>query len=315
MVAQRINREAIAQTYNAIRSHVRRTPTVEVSFEDLGLAQAGSAVLKLELLQHAGSFKSRGAFANLLLRDIPPAGVTCASGGNHGAALAYAAHKLGYPARIFVPAYASEAKIERIRSLGGEVIVKGDQFSDVLANCAAHAEASGALNVHAYDQHETLLGQGTIGLELETQASEIETMLIAVGGGGLIGGISAWFQDRLSIIGVEPVTACTLHTAIEAGAPVDVSVSGLAADSLGAQRIGSLMFPLAQTFVEEVALVEDDAIAQAQELLWEKMRIVAEPGGAAALAAVISGAYVPKPGERVCVLVCGGNTGAVNFAR
>lgn len=315
MVAQRINREAIAETYNAIRSHVRRTPTVEVSFEDLGLAQAGSAVLKLELLQHAGSFKSRGAFANLLLRDIPPAGVTCASGGNHGAALAFAAHKLGYPARIFVPAYASEAKIERIRSLGGEVIVNGDQFGDVLANCAAHAETSGALNVHAYDQHETLLGQGTIGLELETQASEFETMLIAVGGGGLIGGISAWFQDRLSIIGVEPATACTLHAAIAAGGPVDVSVSGLAADSLGAQRIGSLMFPLAQTFVEEVALVEDDAIARAQVLLWEKMRIVAEPGGAAALAAIISSAYVPKPGERVCVLVCGGNTGAVDFTR
>ena len=315
MAAQRINREAIAETYNAIRSHVRRTPTVEVNFEDLGLKQSGTAVLKLELLQHAGSFKPRGAFANLLLRDVPSAGVTCASGGNHGAALAYAGHKLGYPARIFVPAYASPAKIERIKSLGGDVVVDGEQFSDVLANCAEHAERSGALNVHAYDQHETLLGQGTIGLELETQASEIETMLIAVGGGGLIGGISAWFQDRLSIIGVEPTTACTLHSALEAGNPVDVSVGGLAADSLGAQRIGSLMFPLAQTFVEHVALVEDDAIARAQELLWERLRVVAEPGGATALAALISGAYVPQPGERICVLVCGGNTGAVNFAR
>ena len=315
MTVKRINREAIAETYQAIRSHIRRTPTIEVSFEDLGLTQSGSAVLKLELMQHAGSFKSRGAFANLLLRDIPDAGVTCASGGNHGAALAYAAHRLGYPARIFVPAYASEAKIARIRSLGGDVVVHGQQFSDVLANCSAHAQSSGALNVHAYDQRETLLGQGTVGLELETQAADVETMLIAVGGGGLIGGISAWFQDRISIVGVEPTTACALHAALEAGSPVDVTVAGLAADSLGAQRVGDLMFPLAQTFVEQVALVDDDAISAAQTLLWERLRVVAEPGGAAALAALISGAYEPRPDERVCVLVCGGNTGAVDFNR
>ena len=314
MATQRIDREAIAETYHSIRTHVRFTPTLEVSPSEFGAPKAHSLTLKLEYLQHTGSFKPRGAFANLLSRDIPTAGVAAASGGNHGAALAYAAHQLNHPARLFVPQYASETKVDRIRKLGGDVVVSGTEFGEVLANCAAYVEESGALNVHAYDQDETLLGQGTVGLELETQAPNIETVLVAVGGGGLIGGITAWYRDRLAIVGVEPATSCALHTALEEGRPVDVSVSGIAADSLGAQRIGEIMFPLAKAYVENVALVDDNAIAEAQKLLWERLRIATEPGGATALAALISGAYEPSAGERICVIVCGANTGAVNFS-
>ena len=313
MATERIDREAIAATHHSIRSHVRFTPTLDVDPSEFGAPKAQSLTLKLEYMQHAGSFKPRGAFANLLSRDVPTAGVAAASGGNHGAAVAYAAHQLNHRAKIFVPQYASKTKIERIRKLGGDVVVAGTEFGEVLASCATYVEESGALNVHAYDQHETLLGQGTIGLELEMQAPNIETILVAVGGGGLIGGITAWYRDRLAIIGVEPATSCALHAALEAGHPVDVTVSGLAADSLGAQRIGELAFPLSRAYVERVALVDDSAIAHAQRLLWEHLRIATEPGGAAALAALISGAYVPSGGERICVVICGANTGAVNL--
>ena len=313
MSSERINREAIAETFLGIRSHVRRTPTIEIAPADIGLAQSGSIVLKLESLQHSGSFKARGAFANLVAVAPSEAGVTAASGGNHGSALAFAAGKLGYPAKIFVPNYASEAKIQRIESYGATAVKSGDKFADVLATCSDYAAETGAQNIHAYDQPETLLGQGTIGLELETQAPDVETVLVAVGGGGLIGGIAAWYQSHATIVGVEPETSCALSAALDAGKPVDVDVSGLAADSLGAQRVGKLMFPLAQAFVEQVALVSDDAIGAAQKLLWEQLRIVTEPGGATALAALMSGAYVPQPSERVCVIVCGGNTGAVSF--
>ncbi len=315
MITTRIGREAIAQTYQAIRPHVRRTPVVEIAPGDLDLSQSGSVVLKLEQLQYSGSFKARGAFANLILRDIPAAGVAAASGGNHGAAVALAAGKLGYGAHIFVPDYASDAKVDRVRGFGATVEAAGDRFEDVLARCEDYVAESGALNVHAYDQEETLLGQGTLALELETQAPEIDTVLAAVGGGGLIGGIAAWYQDRATMIAVEPTTSRALHAALEAGRPVDVDVSGLAADSLGAQRVGQLAFTLAQSFIEDAVLVDDDAIARAQVVLWEQFRIVAEPGGATALAALISGAYVPQAGERVCVVVCGGNTGAVSFGR
>ncbi len=311
----RIDRAAIAEVYHVIRGHIRRTPTIDIGPGDLGLRQAGTITLKLEHLQHTGSFKARGAFANLLTSDIPPAGVAAASGGNHGAAIAYAAGKLGHAARIFVPDYASETKVERIRTYGAQVEKAGDRFADVLSACTAYVEETGARNVHAYDQRETLWGQGSIGLELETQSPNIETLLVAVGGGGLIGGIAAWYQERIGIVGVEPSTSCALFAALDADQPVDVDVSGLAADSLGAQRIGDLGFALARTFVERVALVDDDAIAAAQSLLWDRLRIVAEPGGATALAALIAGSYVPQSGERVCVLVCGGNTAAVDFSR
>ncbi|HUS97343.1 MAG TPA: threonine/serine dehydratase [Hyphomicrobiaceae bacterium] len=315
MTPQDINRETIAETYQAIRSYIRRTPTVEISAADLGLPVTNPIILKLELLQHAGSFKPRGAFSNLLLRDVPTAGVAAASGGNHGAAVAYAAQQLGHKATIFVPEIASPAKISRIRDYGAELVIAGAHYADALERCAAFVEAEGAMELHAYDQPETLVGQGTLGLELETQAPNFTTLLVAVGGGGLIGGLAAWLQDRSAIVGVEPKTSCALHAALEAGNPVDVEVSGISADSLGARRAGHLAFALAQTFVEQVALVDDDAIRQAQSLLWDQLRLIAEPGGAAALAALTSGAYVPRPEERLCVVICGGNTTAVDFTR
>lgn len=315
MTAQHINRETIAGAYQAIRNHVRRTPVIEISADQLGLDVSTPILLKLELLQHAGSFKPRGAFTNMLLRDVPAAGVTAASGGNHGVAVAYAARQLGHKATIFVPEISSRTKIERIRQLGADLVVEGARYADALDRCTAFAETTGALNIHAYDQPETLIGQGTIGLELETQAPNFRTVLVAVGGGGLIGGMAAWLQDRAAIIAVEPRTSCALHSAVAAGAPVPVDVSGIAADSLGAKQVGRLMFPLAQAFVENVILVEDDDIRRAQHLLWERLRLVAEPGGATALAALMSGAYVPAANEPICVIVCGGNADAVDFSR
>lgn len=314
MTAQRINRETIAGAYQAIRGHVRRTPVIEISADQIGLDVSNPIILKLELLQHAGSFKPRGAFANMVLRDVPAAGVTAASGGNHGVAVAYAARQLGHKATIFVPEISARTKVERIRQFGADLVIEGARYADALERCTAFAEANGAMNIHAYDQPETLLGQGTIGLELETQAPNFKTVLVAVGGGGLIGGMAAWLQDRAGIIAVEPRTSCALHAAIAAGAPVPVDVAGIAADSLGAKQVGRLMFPLAQAFVEDVVLVDDDDIRRAQELLWERLRLVAEPGGATALAALISGAYVPAADEPVCVIVCGGNADAVDFS-
>lgn len=312
--ATTIDRDAIAATHEKIRGHIRRTPVIEVVAADLGLAGA-PLVLKLEYLQHAGSFKARGAFSNLLTRTVPKAGVAAASGGNHGAAVAYAASQLGVPAKIFVPAISSPAKIQRIRDFGAELVVEGEHYADALARCEAFMAQSGAMGVHAYDQPETLLGQGTVGLELETQARGLDTILIAVGGGGLIGGMAAWDAGRTRIVGVEPETSCALHAALAAGKPVDVSVSGLAADSLGAKRVGERMFPIARAFVDRVVLVSDDAIRAAQATLWRGLRIAAEPGGVAALAALLSGAYEPDKSERVGVLVCGANTTAVDFDR
>ena len=309
-----VDRAAIQRTTAVIRSHVRVTPVLELSGADAGLAPVPLA-LKLELLQHAGSFKTRGAFANLLLRTIPPAGVVAASGGNHGAAVAYAAMRLGVPARIFVPTVSSPAKIARIRSYGAELVVGGERYADALAASQAYLEASGALAVHAFDQAETLLGQGTLGLELEGQGPALDTLLVAVGGGGLIGGIAAWYAGRVTVIGVEPEAAPTLSEALRAGKPVDAPAGGVAADSLAPRQVGGLMFPIAQAHVARVVLVSDEAIRAGQQRLWETVRIVAEPGGAAAFAALVSGAYVPAPGERVGVVVSGGNTTAVDFAR
>jgi threonine dehydratase len=308
-----IERDAITRADSLIRQHIRRTPIVEVQGDDFGLDGA-DIVLKLELLQHSGSFKARGAFANLLMRPVPPAGVVAASGGNHGAAVAFAASKLGIPARIFVPVVCSAAKMDRIRSCGAELVVTGERYADALAASQEWAEQSGALTIHAYDQPETLLGQGTVGLELEQQCPQLDVLLVAVGGGGLIGGIAAWYGGRTRIIGVEPAAAPTLYSALQAGRPVDAEAGGIAADSLAPRRVGELMFPFAQKYVEQVVLVSDQAILKAQAALWNVLRVVAEPGGAAALAALLSRKYKPKTGERVGVLVCGGNTTAVDFA-
>ncbi len=310
--APALNRDEIAKTYDIIRPYIRRTPVVEVAGEDFGL-EGVRLSLKLELLQHTGSFKTRGAMTNLLLREVPPAGVVAASGGNHGAAVAYAAMKLGKPARIFVPRVSSPAKIERIRGYGADLVVTGDRYDDALAASREWAARSGALSVHAYEQKETLLGQGTTGLEFEEQDPDIDTLLVAVGGGGLIGGIAAWYGGRVCIVGVEPEKAPTLTRALEAGRPVDAEAGGIAADSLAPKRVGELMFPIARRYVSRCCLVADEAIEAAQRALWEMLRVVAEPGGAAALSALLSRRYCPAPGERVGVLVCGGNTTAVKF--
>ncbi len=310
--APAFTRDEIANTYEIIRPYIRRTPVVEMAGEDFGLMNIRLS-LKLELLQHTGSFKTRGAMTNLLLRDVPPAGVVAASGGNHGAAVAYAAMKLGKPARIFVPRVSSPAKIARIRGYGADLVVTGERYDDALAASRQWAAESGALGIHAYEQRETLLGQGTTGLEFEQQAPELDTLLVAVGGGGLIGGIAAWYAGRVRIVGVEPEKAPTLARALEAGHPVDAEAGGIAADSLAPKRVGEMMFPVAQRYVSRSCLVPDEAIVSAQQTLWDVLRIVAEPGGAAALSALLSGRYRPEPGEKVGVLVCGGNTTAVNF--
>jgi threonine dehydratase len=297
-----------------IAPHVRRTPVLEVDGADFGLAGV-RLVFKLEFLQHAGSFKTRGAFNNLLTRDIPAAGVAAASGGNHGAAVAYAAMKRGVPATIFVPSVASPAKIAQIRGYGAALEVGGDRYNDALLASERWIAANGALPVHAYDQWETLQGQASVGVEFEEQAPGLDALLVAVGGGGLIGGIAAWYQGRVPVIGVEPEQAPTLTRALAAGEPVDAPAGGVAADSLAPKRVGSLMFPIAQRYLAGTVLVEDDAIRAAQRALWKTLRIVAEPGGAAAMAALLSGAWTAKAGQTVGVLLCGANTTAVDFDR
>jgi threonine dehydratase len=303
---------------DVIRPYVRVTPVAAVNGGDFGLG-AFPITLKLELLQHSGSFKARGAFANLLTRKIPAGGVVAASGGNHGVAVAYAAMRLGVRAKIFVPTTSSPAKIARIRAYGAELEVVGQRYADALAASESWVERSGALPVHAFDQRETLLGQGTLGLELSEQAP-LDTVLVAVGGGGLIGGITAWYAGqagagRTRVVGVEPELAPTLTDALKAGRPVDAPAGGIAADSLAPRRVGELMFPIARDHVAKVLLVSDDAIREAQEALWSATRIVAEPGGAAAFAALLSGSYTPSAGERVGVVICGGNSTAVDFGR
>ncbi|HYS17214.1 MAG TPA: threonine/serine dehydratase [Candidatus Binatia bacterium] len=310
-MAVSVERRDIEKVGAVIGPYVRVTPVVGVSGADFGLASFPLA-LKLELLQHSGSFKARGAFANLLLRKIPAAGVVAASGGNHGAAVAYAAMRLGVRAKIFVPTVSSPAKVERIRAYGADLAIVGDRYADALAASEAWVERTAALAVHAYDQAETLLGQGTIGMELAEQAP-VDTVLVPVGGGGLIGGIAAWYAGAVKVVGVEPESAPTLSEALKAGRPVDAPAGGIAADSLAPRRVGELMFPIAQAHVARVALVSDAAIRRAQDALWSAVRIVAEPGGAAALAALLGGAYVPAVGERVAVLVSGGNSTAVDF--
>lgn len=304
----------IVETAERIRAYVRRTPTIDLRAEELGLDGA-SVTLKLELLQHAGSFKARGAFTNLLTRVIPEAGVVAASGGNHGAALAYAAGRVNVPAKIFVPTVASPAKTEQIVGYGAELVIGGDRYADALEASERWSESSGALAVHAYDQYETLVGQATTAVELSEQSPDLDTVLVAVGGGGLIGGMAAWYRGRTKLVGVEPEASPTLYRALEAGEPVDAPSDGIASDSLAPRRVGSLMFPIAQSHVDRVVLVSDDDIRTAQNRLWKTLRIVAEPGGAAAFAALLSGKYRPVDGERIGVLICGGNTTAVSFEK
>jgi threonine dehydratase len=307
-----VTRRDIERVHPVIAPHIRRTPIVTISGADFGLP-AFALTLKLEQLQYAGVFKTRGAFANLLTRNPPKAGVVAASGGNHGAAVAYAAMQLGMPARIFVPTVSSPAKIDRIRSYGAELTVVGDRYAEALAASIEWSKGSGAMPVHAFDQIETMTGQGTIALELSEQAPELDTVLVAVGGGGLIGGIAAYYESKMRVVAVEPEGAPTLTEALKAGTPVDAPTGSVAADSLAPKQVGQLMFPIAQAHIQRVVLVTDDAITNAQKTLWEGLRLVVEPGGCTALAAILSGAYQPAKGERVGVVLSGANTTAVSF--
>lgn len=304
-----VGRSGIVETAARIAPYVRQTPVLEAS------EVPATATLKLELLQHAGSFKARGAFSNLLSRPIPAAGVAAASGGNHGAAVAYAAMRLGHRARIFVPSSSSAPKVARIRAYGAELVQTGDRYSDTIAAHDAYVAGSGALAVHAFDQVETMLGTGTLGLEIEQQVPGVTTILVPVGGGGLIAGIAAWFAGTpVRVVGVEPEGAPTLTHAFRAGHPVDAPTGSVAFDSLAPARIGDLVFPILRENVELAILVSDDDIADAQRHLWHHHTLVAEPGGATALAALLSKRYEPAANERVCVLVSGGNSTAVHFA-
>ncbi|RUW97639.1 threonine/serine dehydratase [Mesorhizobium sp. M8A.F.Ca.ET.059.01.1.1] len=307
-----VTRERIAAMEPRIRPYVRHTPVLRIDMADFDRPPL-AVDLKLECLQHSGSFKARGAFTNLLERPVPNAGVVAASGGNHGAAVAYAAMRLGHKATIFVPEVSPQAKLDRIRGYGADLVVGGARYAEALAASERFAEETGALQIHAFNQEETLIGQGTLGLEIESDLPEIDTLLVAVGGGGLIGGIAAWYAGRIRIVAVEPEGAPTLHRAFEAGRPVDAPAEGIAADSLAPKRVGEMMFPIAEAFVERSILVSDDDIIAAQKALWNRVRIISEPGGAAAFAAILSGRYAPTPGERVAVLVCGANANPANF--
>jgi threonine dehydratase len=300
--------EAAAQR---IAPHVRVTPILPL--EPRAFGAAAQLTLKLELMQHTGSFKARGAFNRILSAQVPDAGVIAASGGNHGAAVAYAARQLGHVAEIFVPERTPDIKVERLRRYGARVVLSGASYAEAYAASRHRAAQSGALEVHAYDQPEVVAGQGTLGRELEAQAPDLDTVLVAVGGGGLIAGVAAWYASRVRVVAVEPERCPTLYSAVEAGAPVDVEVSGVAADSLGARCIGRLAFEVAQQHVHSVVLVSDEEIRASQRALWDSLRILAEPGGAAALAGLRSGKYQPAPGERVGIIVCGGNTDPSRF--
>jgi threonine dehydratase len=294
-----------------IAPHLRVTPVI--AMEPRAFGSPARLMLKLELMQHTGSFKPRGAFNRILSSSVPDSGVIAASGGNHGAAVAYAARQLGHVAEIFVPEPTPDIKVERLRRYGARVVLAGANYAEAHLASGERARETGALEVHAYDQPEVLAGQGTLARELERQTEGLDTVLVGVGGGGLIGGVAAWFAGRVKVVAVEPERCPTLYAAVEAGAPVDVEVGGIAADSLGARRIGSVMFPIVQQFVHGVVLVSDEEIRQSQRALWDSVRVLAEPGGAAALAGLRSGRYQPAAGERVAVIVCGGNTDPARF--
>lgn len=299
-----ITKDDIVAAARRIADHIRRTPVIEVA-EGLGLDRP--VTLKLELFQHTGTFKARGAFNSLLAGDIPEAGIVAASGGNHGAAVAFAASHLGIPARIFVPEIAGPTKIGLIRATGAALEVVPGAYSDAAAAAEAYRAQTGAATVHAYDAPATLAGQGTLGMELEEQAPDVTHWLVAVGGGGLIGGVASWFDGRARVVAVEPERAPTLNAALRDGPETEVEVGGIAANSLGARRIGGLCYRIATAQGIESVLVRDEAIAEAQHRLWAGLRVAAEPGGAAVLAALVSGAWVPPAGARIGLVVCGGN--------
>lgn len=301
-----VERADIVAALDRVRGYIRTTPVVETGAGAFGIDTP--LTLKLELLQHTGSFKPRGAFNKMLASEVPDAGVVAASGGNFGLAVAYAARSLGHRAEIFVPDTSPAAKIDRIREMGAEVRVIPGYFHEASLAALARQAETGALAMHPFDQPEVVAGGGTIGLELSEQVPDVDTVLVAVGGGGLIAGIASWFRGVVRVVGVEPEGCASLHAALAAGEPVDVEVGGIAADSLGPRRVGGIAFAAARAWVDRVVLVSDEAIDDAQRRLWRDAHVVAEPGGAASLAALIAGAYRPSPGEKVVVVVCGANT-------
>jgi threonine dehydratase len=294
----------IERAAERISEHVRRTPVMTVGAE---VSERGRCVLKLELLQHTGSFKPRGAFNRVLSRDVPAAGIIAASGGNHGAAVAHVGSVLRVPTEIFVPAAAPDIKLRRLDGYPATVTRAGELYDEAQAASDERAAATGALVVHPYDLPAVIAGQGTLARELETQADDLDTVLVAVGGGGLIAGTASWFRGRVRIVAVEPARSRCLGAALDAGTPVDVDVDGIASDSLGARRVGTLAFAAASAWVDRAVTVSDEEIVATQRALWDRVRLIAEPGGAAALAALRTGAYRPAPGERVAVVLCGGN--------
>jgi threonine dehydratase len=302
-----VDPEKISAAWAQVRPYVLRTPIVQTDVFGLPLA------LKLEHMQHTGSFKARGAMNSLLSMDVPKVGLVAASGGNHGAAVAWAAARLGYKARIYVPEIAGPAKITLIKNLGADLVVVPGAYSNALEQALQYEAETNAAQIHAFDAPSTVAGQGTVMAEWEDQGLQADTVLIAVGGGGLIGGAMAWLEGRCKVIGVEPFNAPTLTKALQSGPQTTVDVSGIAANALGAKQVGRICYDLAMETGTKCVNVEDDAIAKAQLLLWENLRQLVEPAGATALAALLCGAYVPQQGERVAVMLCGANPAVSPF--
>jgi threonine dehydratase len=299
-----IGRAEVEAAWQRIKPHVRRTPVIELTG---AFGMSASLALKLESLQPGGSFKARGAFHKLLASEVPAAGIVAASGGNHGVAAAYAARALGQKAEIFVPTVSSPTKVARLKSYGATVHLVGAVYAEARAASEKRAAETGALIVPAYEDEVVFAGAGSAALEFAEQAA-FDTLLVAVGGGGLIAGCAAAIGKTVKIIAVETEGTPTLYEARRAGRPVDVTISGIAADALGASRIGAPNFELAQKWVRDAVLVSDDAVRAAQRALWDELRVVAEPSGATGLAALMAGIYKPARGERVATLVCGANT-------
>ncbi|MGJ3701382.1 threonine/serine dehydratase [Variovorax sp. AFSI2.2] len=294
---------------------LRQTPLWKLPASAFGIEVPGVELwLKLEHMQVSGSFKARGMMNRLLANDIPASGVVVASGGNAGIATAAAAKALGVRCQVFLPGVSPEAKRARLRALGAEVIVVGELYPDALAACLTRQKETGALLTHAYDQPEVVAGAGTLGVEIEAEGGLPDAVLVSVGGGGLIGGLAGWFQKRARVVALEPEKAPTLFRAREAGEPVDVDVGGIAADSLGARRIGAISWEITQKYVQDALLLSDESIRAAQQWLWKELKLAVEPAAALPLAALQTGAYLPREGEKVCLIVCGANVDPATVA-
>ena len=316
MVDWRYEIDSASRRLNGRSGHfLLETPLWKLPASAFGLNVAGAELwLKLEHLQVSGSFKARGMMNRLLANEIPASGVVVASGGNAGIATAAAARALGVRCEVFLPGVSPEAKRARLRALGAEVVVVGEVYADALAACLARQQDTGALLTHAYDQPEVVAGAGTLGREIEAQGGLPDTVLVSVGGGGLIGGLAGWFGERSRVVALEPECAPTLFRAREAGRPVDVEVGGIAADSLGARRVGAIAWEITQQHVHDALLLPDEAIRAAQRWLWKEMKLAVEPAAALPLAALQTGAYLPREGEKLCLIVCGANVDPATLA-